>query len=32
VLLAMAAKEMAERFEIDKDGSYIYWPDLDLWC
>jgi len=30
VPLAKAAKETAERFEIDEDGSYIYWPDLDL--
>jgi hypothetical protein len=28
--LAKAGKETAERFEIDEDGSYIYWPDLDL--
>ena len=28
--LAKAASETAERFEIDEDGSYIYWPDLDL--
>jgi hypothetical protein len=30
VPLAKAAKETAERFEIDEDGSYIYWRDLDL--
>ncbi|HYY31635.1 MAG TPA: DUF2442 domain-containing protein [Chthoniobacterales bacterium] len=28
--LARADKEMAERFEIDEDGAYIYWPHLDL--
>jgi hypothetical protein len=30
VPLAKAEKETTERFEIDEDGSYIYWPDLDL--
>jgi hypothetical protein len=28
--LSNAKKETAEHFEIDEDGSYIYWPDLDL--
>ncbi len=28
--LSKADKETAEHFEIDEDGSYIYWPDLDL--
>jgi Protein of unknown function (DUF2442) len=28
--LARADKEMADRFEIDDDGAYIYWPNLDL--
>jgi hypothetical protein len=28
--LSNAKKETVERFEIDQDGSYIYWPDLDL--
>jgi hypothetical protein len=28
--LARADKEMVDRFEIDKDGAYIYWPHLDL--
>ena len=30
VRLSKAAKEAAKRFEIDEEGSYIYWPDLDL--
>jgi hypothetical protein len=30
VPLAKADKETAERFEIDEDGSYIYWADLHL--
>jgi hypothetical protein len=28
--LSKADKKTAEHFEIDEDGSYIYWPDLDL--
>src|SRR5258708_19825856 len=28
--LAKADKRTLEHFEIDDDGSYIYWPDLDL--
>ncbi|MGA7215203.1 MAG: DUF2442 domain-containing protein [Terrimicrobiaceae bacterium] len=28
--LAKVHKESAESFEIDEDGSFIYWPDLDL--
>jgi uncharacterized protein DUF2442 len=28
--LSNANNETLERFEIDEDGSYIYWPDLDL--
>ncbi len=28
--LATADKKTVEHFEIDDDGSYIYWPDLDL--
>jgi hypothetical protein len=28
--LAKADREMVERFEIDEDGAFIYWPDLDL--
>jgi hypothetical protein len=28
--LSNAKKETVEHFEIDEDGSYIYWPDLDL--
>jgi hypothetical protein len=30
VPLSKADKETAKHFEIDEDGSYIYWPDLDL--
>jgi hypothetical protein len=29
-VLAKADKQTVESFEIDEDGSYIYWPDLDL--
>lgn len=28
--LAKADKAAIRNFEIDEDGSYIYWPDLDL--
>lgn len=28
--LSKADKTVVEHFEIDNDGSYIYWPDLDL--
>jgi hypothetical protein len=28
--LSKADKKTAEHFAIDEDGSYIYWPDLDL--
>lgn len=28
--LARAKPSATARFEIDKDGSYVYWPDLDL--
>lgn len=30
VPLTKDGREKAERFEIDEDGSYIYWPDLDI--
>jgi hypothetical protein len=28
--LAQAEPFVVAKFEIDKDGSYIYWPDLDI--
>ena len=28
--LSKADKKTIEQFEIDDDGAYIYWPDLDL--
>jgi hypothetical protein len=28
--LAKASKKTLEHFEIDDDGAYIYWPELDL--
>lgn len=28
--LSKAEKKTVEQFEIDDDGAYIYWPDLDL--
>jgi hypothetical protein len=30
LLLAKSEKKTAEHFEIDEDGSYIYWPEMDL--
>jgi hypothetical protein len=28
--LSKADKKTVEQFEIDDDGAYVYWPDLDL--
>jgi|GEM_PF-1155730 Protein of unknown function (DUF2442) len=28
--LANVGKKVLEHFEIDDDGAYVYWPDLDL--
>jgi len=28
--LAKASEDSVKNFEIDEDGSYIYWPDLDV--